>query len=235
GGLARGRLADSVSSSVALAVAAIPEGLPFVATAAELSASKRLARHNILVRNPRAMEALRRVDVVWFDKTGTLTEGRIRLRAVSDGRRNQPIHRATTELRHIVAAALRASPAPNDGEVLPHPTDRAVVAGAEGAGIDIAEDADGWRMVRELPFEPGRGFHAVLGHGNAGQMISVKGAPEIVLPRCIGWTRDGQTHPLTEADRREVDAAVDRLAQQGLRVLAVAERRASQRRRLGDC
>jgi cation-transporting P-type ATPase I len=234
GGLARGRLADSVSSSVALAVAAIPEGLPFVATAAELSASKRLARHNILVRNPRAMEALGRVDVICFDKTGTLTEGRIRLRAVSDGRRNQSIEQAATDLRQIVAAAVRASPAPNGGEILPHPTDRAVVAGAEDAGIDIADGATGWHMVRELPFEPGRGFHAVLGHGNAGQMISVKGAPETVLPRCIGWMHGGRTSPLTEADRREVDAEVDRLARQGLRVLAVAERRASRRRRLDD-
>ena len=95
-GIARGRLAESVSSSVALAVAAIPEGLPFVATVAELSASKRLARHNILVRNPRAMEALGRVDTVCFDKTGTLTEGRIQLRAVSDGRSHEPVEAART-------------------------------------------------------------------------------------------------------------------------------------------
>ena len=95
----RGRLAESVSSSVALAVAAIPEGLPFVATVAELSASKRLARHNILVRNPRAMEALGRVDTVCFDKTGTLTEGRIQLRAVSDGRSHEPVEAAGPESR----------------------------------------------------------------------------------------------------------------------------------------
>ena len=94
---ARGRLTDSVSASVALAVAAIPEGLPFVATAAELSASKRLARHNILVRNRRAMEALGRVDIVCFDKTGTLTEGRIQLRAVSDGRGHRPVEAAGTD------------------------------------------------------------------------------------------------------------------------------------------
>ncbi len=74
-GVTRGRLAEAVSSSVALAVAAIPEGLPFVATVAELSASRRLARHNILVRNSRAMEALGRVDIICFDKTGTLTRG----------------------------------------------------------------------------------------------------------------------------------------------------------------
>ncbi len=234
GGLARGRLADSVNASVALAVAAIPEGLPFVATAAELSASKRLARHNILVRNRRAMEALGRVDVVCFDKTGTLTEGRIRLHAVSDGRSHRPVEEAGTDFRGIVATALRASPVPNGDEVLPHPTDRAVVAGADDIGVSITDEAAGWRMVRELPFEPGRGYHAVLGHLPAAQMISVKGAPEVVLPRCDAWTRDGRMLPLTNRDRREIDAEVDRLAQQGLRVLAIAERRASRRRHLDE-
>ena len=65
-------------------------------------------------------------------------------------------------------------------------------------------------------------------------MISVKGAPEVVLPRCVGWTRDGRMLPLTDRDRREIDAEVDRLARQGLRVLAIAERRASRRRHLDE-
>jgi cation-transporting ATPase I len=234
GGLARGRLAQSVSSAVALAVAAIPEGLPFVATAAELSASKRLAKHNILVRNPRATEALGRVDVICFDKTGTLTEGRIKLRTVSNGRAHRPVDDAGADFRPIIAAALRASPVPVGGEILPHPTDRAVVNGAEHAGIGSTDGAAGWRMVRELPFEPGRGFHAVLGHLPADQMISVKGAPEVVLPRCDAWTHDGRTERLTDVTRREIDAEVDRLAEQGLRVLAIAERRASGRRQLDD-
>jgi cation-transporting P-type ATPase I len=234
GGIARGRVAESVNSAVALAVAAIPEGLPFVATAAELSASKRLARRNILVRNHRAMEALGRVDTVCFDKTGTLTEGRIELVVVSDGRSHEPVQAAGRELRRVVAAALRASPVPDGGEILPHPTDRAVVTGAEDVGVTAAEGLSRWRMVRELPFEPGRGFHAVLGEVPTGQLISVKGAPEIVLPRCGSWRLDGRTRVLAETDRSEIEAEVDRLARQGLRVLAVAERRASRRRDLGE-
>jgi cation-transporting ATPase I len=231
-GMARGRLAESVNATVALAVAAIPEGLPFVATAAELSASKRLARHRILVRNPRAMEALGRADVICFDKTGTLTEGRIQLRSVSDGRSHGSVEAAGPQRRGIVAAALRASPLPNGGEMLPHATDRAVVAGAEHAGVDAADGFARWRMVRELPFEPGRGFHAVLGEVPTGQLISVKGAPEIVVPRCDTWRRDGRAQALRQTDRREIEAEVDRLAQQGMRVLAVAERTASRRRHL---
>ncbi|MET7402282.1 HAD-IC family P-type ATPase [Dactylosporangium sp. NPDC005572] len=233
-GLLRGRLAESVNNAVALAVAAIPEGLPFIATAAELSASRRLSRRNILVRDPRSMEALGRADVICFDKTGTLTEGRIALRSVSDGRSRLPLDRLTPRHREILAAALRASPAPNGGGALPHPTDQAVVTGAATAGVGTDEAADGWRSVRELPFEPVRGFHAVLGAADAGQVISVKGAPEITLPRCVSWRSDGVVRPLTPAHRQEIEAEVDRMARQGLRVLAIAERAASSRGRLDD-
>ncbi|HEY3010506.1 MAG TPA: HAD-IC family P-type ATPase [Micromonosporaceae bacterium] len=234
GGLVRGRLAESVTSSVALAVAAIPEGLPFVATAAELSTSKRLTRHNILVRKPRALEAAGRVDVVCFDKTGTLTEGRIRVRAISNGRSHRDVGGAGPQYRRVIAAAMRASPAPNGDGTLAHPTDRAIIMGAADTGVEITDGAPGWRAIRELPFEPERGFHAVLGEMDSGYAISVKGAPEIVLPRCVTWTRNGRTRPLTEQDRREVHAEVDRLAQRGLRVLAIGERTVSQRRHLDD-
>ncbi|GAA3266097.1 cation-translocating P-type ATPase [Dactylosporangium vinaceum] len=233
-GLLRGRLAESISSSVALALAAIPEGLPFIATAAELSASRRLSERNILVRDPRSMEALGRVDVICFDKTGTLTEGRIALRTVSDGCVQVPTERLTPRHRLILAAGLRASPAPSGQEALPHPTDQAVVAGAAAAGVRTDGGVKDWRPIRELPFEPARGFHAVLGTARNSHVISVKGAPEITLPRCSTWRRDGTTRPVTPADREEIEAEVDRMARQGLRVLAIAERAASPRRRLDD-
>ncbi|GAA2596099.1 cation-translocating P-type ATPase [Dactylosporangium fulvum] len=234
-GLIRGRFAQSVGDSVALAVAAIPEGLPFIATAAELSSSRRLSRRNILVRDHRSMEALGRVDVICFDKTGTLTEGRIALRSVSDGQEQVPIDALTPRHRAILGAALRASPAPNGSGTLPHPTDQAVVVGAAAADVGTGEGAEDWRPVRELPFEPVRGFHAVLGMARTGQVISVKGAPEITLPRCTTtrWP-DGTVRPMTTADREQIEAEVDRMAHQGLRVLAIAERAASQRVGLDD-
>jgi cation-transporting ATPase I len=234
GGLARGRVGESVNSAVALAIAAIPEGLPFVATAAELSASKRLARKGVLVRNQRSIEAAGRVDVVCFDKTGTLTEGRIQLRAVSTGRSHSSVARAGPQHRGIVAAAVRASPVSNGHGTFAHPTDEAVVRGATDMGVGAQDGAPDWASIRELPFEPERGFHAVLGQTRSGQLISVKGAPEIVLPRCAAWSDDGRIRSLSDVDRRQIDAEVDRLAHEGLRVLAVAERPASRRRHFDD-
>ncbi|MFD0891397.1 HAD family hydrolase, partial [Streptosporangium algeriense] len=96
----------------------------------------------------------------------------------------------------------------------------------EGLGV--------WSRVDELPFEPGRGYHAVLGLGPSGHVLSVKGAPEIVLTGCAHLLREGRTVRMTAAARKGLEEEVDRLALQGYRVLAVAERPASDRRDLDD-
>ncbi|GAA0408304.1 putative cation-transporting ATPase I [Acrocarpospora corrugata] len=227
--LLRGQtLGPALGQAVSLAVAAVPEGLPFVASVAELASAKRLSKRGVLVRNPGTIETLGRVDVLCFDKTGTLTEGRIRLRRVSDGRVECPVSRLSPELLRVLVTAVRACPTP--GEALPHPTDRAVVDGAARADVGTGD----WRLVDELPFEPGRGYHAALGQAPGGQLLSVKGAPEIVLERCARWLIDGAEQPLEDKTREELYQQVDRLARQGYRVLAVAERPASDRRDLDE-
>ncbi|GAA3122285.1 cation-translocating P-type ATPase [Streptosporangium carneum] len=233
--LLRGRsFSQAIAPAVSLAVASVPEGLPFVASAAELAAARRLSTRETLVPNPSTIEALGRVNVLCFDKTGTLTEGRISLRRVSDGRTERPVETLTPELRRIVAAGLRASPRHDAGRPIPHPTDRAVVDGARLLGVTQEAGPDGWKRIDELPFEPGRGYHAVLGLDASGHVLSVKGAPEAVLTGCANLLRDGETVPLTDSARRRLEEEVDRLALQGYRVLAVAERPASDRRDLDE-
>ncbi|MER7499006.1 HAD-IC family P-type ATPase [Nonomuraea pusilla] len=227
-------LAQALAPAVSMTVAAVPEGLPFVATVAELASAKRLSTRNTLVRNPSTIEALGRVDVLCFDKTGTLTEGRISLGRVSNGFAEQAPESATPDFRHIVGAALRAGPRFGGGRAIPHPTDRAVVEGAERMGVTPEDGLDGWERVDELPFEPARGYHAVLGLSGSGHLLSVKGAPEVVLTRCTHLARDGQEEPLDDATRRQLEREVDALALQGYRVLAVAERGASSRADLDE-
>lgn len=227
-------LARALAPAVSMMVAAVPEGLPFVATVAELASAKRLSTRNTLVRNPSTIEALGRVDVLCFDKTGTLTEGHISLRMVSDGRVEQAVEEAGPELRAIVGAALRAGPKFGGGRAIPHPTDRAVVAGAERLGITPEDGLRTWQRVDELPFEPARGYHAVLGRSESGQLLSVKGAPEIVISRSTSMVVDGRQVPLDERVRRELEQEMERLALQGHRVLAVAERPASSRADLDE-
>ncbi|MFV2176957.1 HAD-IC family P-type ATPase [Actinomadura sp. LOL_011] len=229
-------LRRALGSGVAIAVAAVPEGLPLVATVAQLAAARRLSRLGVLVRSTRALEALGRVDTLCFDKTGTLTEGRLQVVRASGPAHPLPL--TGDDGRRILRVAARACPPPDAApDAAPHATDRAVLERAESLPPDT-----GWRLAEELPFETTRGFSASLGHDGDRAVIAVKGAPEMLLAQCVrvhgGQRRPdlkgaarratarggGEDAPLTAARRRSAAATVHRLAGQGLRVLAIAER-----------
>ncbi|MEH1099434.1 HAD-IC family P-type ATPase [Micromonospora sp. CPCC 205561] len=224
-GLLRGvPLSETAATAANLAVASVPEGLPFLVSAAQLAAARRLAEHGALVRNPRTIEALGRVDVLCFDKTGTLTEGQLMLAGVGDDGRYAPLDRLDDGLRPTLAAALRATPAAADPRDLAQQTDRAVRSGAETAGVTERTGAPGWEPVGGLPFEPSRGYHATVGRTGDGLLLSVKGAPESVLPRCAAWrTSGGRDEPLDDEGRGGLHAMLADRAGAGHRVLAVAE------------
>ncbi|MET8122807.1 HAD-IC family P-type ATPase [Micromonospora sp. NPDC005189] len=225
-GLLRGvPLAETAATAANLAVASVPEGLPFLVSAAQLAAARRLAEHGALVRNPRTIEALGRVDVLCFDKTGTLTEGKLLLAGVGDsaGDRYAPADRLDDRLQLTLAAALRATPAAADPEELALQTDRAVRRGAGVAGVVEQTGAAGWRAAGGLPFEPSRGYHASIGETDGRLLLSVKGAPETVLPRCSTRRTDGIQQPLDDAGRAELERMLADRAGAGNRILAVAE------------
>ncbi|MFI7430379.1 HAD-IC family P-type ATPase [Micromonospora sp. NPDC049836] len=224
-GLLRGvPLAETAATAANLAVASVPEGLPFLVSAAQLAAARRLAEHGALVRNPRTIEALGRVDVLCFDKTGTLTEGKLLLAGVGTGEdRYAPPERLDDALRPTLAAALRATPAAADPDELPQQTDRAVRRGAGMAGVVEQTGAAGWHAVGGLPFEPSRGYHATVGRDADGLLLSVKGAPESVLPRCAARRTTGGDVPLDAAGRDALHAMLAERAGAGHRILAVAE------------
>ena len=233
-GVLRGRsLRAAVGSGVSLMVAAVPEGLPLLATVAQLAAAHRLAERGAIVRNPRTIEALGRVDVLCFDKTGTLTAGHIALQRVSDGATYEPVGELAPRSVAVLAAALRASPT-GDTDDLPHATDRAVLEGGEAAGVEASDGLGGWTLLGELAFEPARGYHAVVGDSPSGPRVAVKGAPEVVLPRCVTWRAPEGVTIIDREARQRLDDEVERLASGGLRVLAVAERSASARVDLAD-
>ncbi|ORB75205.1 cation-translocating P-type ATPase [Mycobacterium scrofulaceum] len=219
--LHQGTLRQAVADGVAIAVAAVPEGLPLVATLAQLAAAQRLSRSGVLVRTPRAVEALGRVETVCFDKTGTLTENRLRVvRGVPyETGTDAPFPELTDPASAaVLRAAARSSTQPHNGGGHAHATDEAILTAANSIDGQWASD---WTVLAEVPFESSRGYSAAIGTA-AGEapagapMLMVKGAPEEVLPRCR-FADSGAEH-----DRAEV--LVMRLAEQGLRVLAVAQR-----------
>jgi Ca2+-transporting ATPase len=193
------RLREAVDSAVALTVAAVPEGLPLVATLAQLSAARRLTSESVLVRNAHSVEALARLDVVCFDKTGTLSENRLQVKTV----RPQDGH---TEWQ-VIEAALSTSYS-RDKHRIEHATDDAIHNAA--AKFLAAEDIPRHPLPKRdafLPFQSGRPFAAAL----TGTRLTIKGAPE-VLSSALAKSPGA------------FDDSVAEMAAEGLRVLAVAER-----------
>jgi len=203
-GLLRGRgLREAVASGIAITVAAVPEGMPLVATLAQAASARRLTEYGALVRIPRSVEALGRVDVVCFDKTGTLSENRLRVTQV------YPVADYSSE--DVLRFAAHAAPDANGGPQV-HATDRAIIEAA------LAVDAsNGSRSGDEaadntahLPFRSGRSFSASVSDDE----LTVKGAPEVVLAACDDVGPD-------------IEGTVRQLAAEGLRVIAVARRQLS--------
>ncbi|MFI2303675.1 HAD-IC family P-type ATPase [Actinacidiphila glaucinigra] len=194
---------QAVAGGLAVAVAAVPEGLPLTATVAQLAAARRLTAHGVLVRTPRTLEALGRMDTVCFDKTGTLTENRLRVvrTAAPDGGAHE---NDSQEGREILRQAARTCPqVGEDHGVHAHATD--------GAVLDAAGDDPHWTPADTQPFQASRGYASATGHDAEGTpLLVVKGAPEVVLPLC------------PDADGTATETA-RALAAEGLRVLAVAK------------
>ena len=216
----RGSLRQAVADGVAIAVAAVPEGLPLVATLAQLAAAQRLSRRGALVRTPRAVEALGRVQTVCFDKTGTLTENRLRVVCgVPRGTSAEGPFPEAADPRaaEVLRIAARACTQPHNGQGHAHATDEAILTAAKS--LDGQGDPE-LTVLAEVPFESSRGYSASIVTATAdteGPMLMVKGAPEEILPRCRFADQD--------ADQDHAESLVLHLAEQGLRVLAVAQRR----------
>jgi cation-transporting P-type ATPase I len=195
--LRRTPLQHAVSSAIAIAVAAVPEGMPLVATLAQAASARRLTKFGALVRVPRSVEALGRIEVVCFDKTGTLSENRLRVSQV-----HPAAGRSETE---VLRYAAHAAPVTNGGPQL-HATDVAIVEAAEAAEA-AAASGNGSGPTAHLPFRSGRSFSASV----TGTELTVKGAPEVVLAAC--------------GDVTSMDSTVAEMAASGLRVIAVAQRK----------
>jgi cation-transporting ATPase I len=211
------RLREALGAGVAVAVAAVPEGLPLVATVAQLAAARRLSARGVLVRSPRTLEALGRVDVLCFDKTGTLTQGR--LEVVRAAALERDLDLGDGQGKRLLTLAARACPLPGRSRIT-HATDQAIL---DAAGV--AQGSAGWELIEELPFQNGRGYSASLVRADGELSLAVKGAPEVVLANCsqVIARNDHTPEPLTQQRLDAARATVERLAADGLRVLAVAE------------
>ncbi|MBN1205419.1 MAG: cation-transporting P-type ATPase [Myxococcaceae bacterium] len=235
-GLAHGRpVARVLRSAVALGVAALPEGLPLVATAALVRSMQRLHARGLVVRRVSSAETLGGVTVICADKTGTLTRNEMRLEVLDTG--EGPLELAGLKARpehvleHPPTLALAAALLNSDVDVHRNgqeltisgsSTERALVKAAHAAGLDGAALRHDFPRLKLQ--ERSEGIHYVVSSHQApggGEVAFIKGAPEQVIPLC----ERGLRGPLGARGRERLLRRNEELAAQGLRVLGLAWRR----------
>ena len=234
---------DAFETSVALAVSAVPEGLPAVVTVSLALGARELAKRNAIIRKLTSAETLGATTIICSDKTGTLTKGEMTVRKISVNdnvidvtgvgyepkgeflRYGKSINPKEDENLHLLLrASTLCSNAHYDGKkILGDTTEGALIVAAAKAGMTRKDLEAKYPRVHEIPFTSERKRMTTIHKTPKGKLVAyVKGAPEIILERCTYLSKDGKMKKLDEKGRNTILATNEAMARDALRVLGVA-------------
>lgn len=235
------RLIFAFTAAVALAVAAIPEGLAFVVRISLALGARRMAKKNALVRKLSAVEALGSTDVICSDKTGTLTKGEMTVRKLwvdgeilelkdeslsskeglfNAGGKKLAVSEATELLMSVGAICNNAHL--KDKKMIGDPTEAALLISAEKLGLEYHDLQKEYERVKEFAFSSDRKMMSTVHADEKAHLVAVKGAPDVVLAHATHILVKGKTLPLTEERKKEILKINSTFAGQALRVLGFA-------------
>ena len=241
---------EAFEAIIAISVSVIPEGLPIVITLVLAAGVWRMGKRNALVKRLQAVEALGGAEVMAIDKTGTITKNELVVRELyvrgqhfrvtgvgyqPEGRvllNDRPVQQEKwPELDRIAQAAAFAGSArlaylekEDRWRVAGDPTEAALQVFARKLGFPREKILKEKSIIQRIPFDYQAKYQAVIFEENQVNNLVVVGAPEVVLSFCSGWRQGQQRLSLTAERRQELIQAFQLMAEDGLRVLAFAEK-----------
>ncbi|HDQ06915.1 MAG TPA: cation-translocating P-type ATPase [Candidatus Bathyarchaeota archaeon] len=240
---AAGEIIEAFETAIALAVSAVPEGLPAVVTVSLALGARELAKRKAIIRRLSSAETLGATDIICSDKTGTLTKGEMTVRKIYvndkmvdvtgagyepkgdflvNGASVEP--KENSDLTLFLKAGTLCSNASYDGtKVLGDTTEGALIVAAAKAGMTKADLEKEYPRLQEVPFTSERKRMTTVHKSPEGKIFAyVKGAVEILLERSGRILRDGEAVKLSKQEKEEILKTNEEMASQALRVLAVA-------------
>lgn len=213
--------------SVSLAVAAIPEGLPAIVTIVLSMGVQRLAKSNAIIRHLPAVETLGAATVICSDKTGTLTQNKMTVTQIRNA--SGEINSASADGRSILlmGALCNNSYISRKGKTVTFsgdPTETAIFSAAYDSGEKVFSLDKDYPRVHENPFSSERKMMSTVNSFDGLFRLTVKGAPDVVLPRCTHVIINGKVTEITATLKRRISMQNEQMAIDALRVIAVAYR-----------